>query len=181
MTTVLADFRLPRRARRILAPLARVVLPSELGPLGLVEPVLDHVELTLRSLPAYLRSGLLAGLYTFDLAAMTRPSSFGRPFSLLPQEKQRDWFAAYWTSPVGALHQWAKGIKGILAIAYWEQPTVRAAMEYHPDRFIAEVAARRLADYADDIVAHDALVLAPDPLVPAARLARARAKSGHAS
>ena len=49
---------------------------------------------------------------------------------------------------------------------------VKAAMGYHPERWIAEVAARRLRDYAPDIQRHDEIVLESNPLVPVTKLTR---------
>jgi hypothetical protein len=66
---------------------------------------------------------------------------------------------------VGALHQYAKGIKSAIALSYWELPTVKEKLEYHPEQWIAEVAARRLRDYADDIKKYERMILEPDPLV----------------
>jgi hypothetical protein len=159
----LADFRIPDRLRRVLEPLARIILPEDdLDRLGLIEPVIDHCELSLRAGPAIVRAGLLAGLAAFEAGAIAR---FGRPFTRLSRDRQDRWFAAWWESEAPPMRQLAKGVKTLLALAYWEHPLVKQQMEYHPERWIAEVAARRLRDYARDIREHDALVTRPDPLV----------------
>jgi hypothetical protein len=86
--TVLADFRLPRALRRVVAAMARVALTDEVERLGLTDAVVDHVELSLRSIPFHLRTGVVAGLTSFEAGALALPSSFGRTFSRLPRAKQ---------------------------------------------------------------------------------------------
>jgi hypothetical protein len=170
--TVLADFRLPRALRRVLEPMARIVCTDEVDRLGLTQAVVDHVELSLRSIPFHLRTGLVAGITAFELGAMTFPSSFGRPFSRLPEAKQDAYFASWWHSPLFPLRQFTKGIKGLIAMGYFEQPVILNRMEYHPEAWIAEVAARRVRDYSADIAAQDKMVLERDPLVPANSLTK---------
>lgn len=166
-TTVLADFRLSRRLRVTLAPLARVVCPPDAEALDLIEPIIDQMELHMRAIPTFLRVGLSAGITGFEVGAVAR---HGKPFSRCTPAQQEAYFKAWWESPVMALHQFAKGVKGLLAMGYYELPIVRERMAYHPERWIAEVAARRLDKYGADVRAHDALVVAPDPLLAPATL-----------
>jgi hypothetical protein len=170
--TVLADFRLPRALRRVVAAMARVALTDEVERLGLTDAVVDHVELSLRSIPFHLRTGIVAGLTSFEVGALTFPSSFGRPFSRLPKEKQEAYFRSWWHSPLFLMRQFVKSVKGLIAMGFYEQRAVLDQLEYHPEQWIAEVAARRLRDYAGDIAAQDKMVLERDPLVPASTLTR---------
>ena len=170
--TVLADFRIPRPLRRVLAPMVRSILTDEVEKLGLTEAVIDHVELSMRSIPFHIRSGLVAGLASFELGAAAIPTSFGRTFSRLPRAKQEAYFRSWWSSPLFLMRQFVKGIKGLIAMGFYEQPQVLAKLEYHPEQWIAEVAARRLRDYADDIARQDKMVLERDPLVPASTLTK---------
>jgi hypothetical protein len=167
--SALADFTLPRAIRKTLQHMSRVVLTDEVEKLGLVEPVIDHFELMLRALPLPFRLALTAGIGSFDVGAIAR---YGRPFSRLPVDKQEAYFAAWWHSPIFAMRQFAKGVKGLIAMGFWEHPLVKTRLEYHPERWIAEVAARRLKDYAPDIKKHDEVVLESNPLVPVASLSR---------
>jgi hypothetical protein len=167
--SALADFTLPRPVRRTLKHLSRVVLTDEVEQLGLTEQVIDHFELMLRALPAPFRLALTAGIGSFEVAAVAR---YGRPFSMLPPDKQEAFFAAWWHSPIFLMRQFVKGVKGLIAMGFWENPTVKARLEYHPERWIAEVAARRLNDYAADIKEHDRIVLESNPLVPVTKLTR---------
>lgn len=180
--TVLADFRTPRLLKSTLTALAPIVCTDEVNELGLVPDVLDHVELSLRAFPAYLRVVLLIGATFFELGAIALPSSRGRTFSRLPREKQERYFRRFWSSRSDAFRQLAKGLKALLTLAYWEHPKVRARLAYHPEQWIAEVAARRLRDYAADIRRADAIVLEPDPLIPEAQLnQQKRSRHGRAS
>ncbi len=169
---VLADFRIPRLLRRVLEPMVRIVCTEEVETLGLVTEVIDHVELSMRSIPFHMRTGLVAGLTAFEIGAIGFPSSFGRPFSRLPVAKQDAYFASWWHSPLFPIRQFTKGIKGLIAMGYFEHPVVAARMQYHPEQWIAEVAARRLRDYASDIAAQEKMVLERDPLVPASSLTK---------
>jgi hypothetical protein len=170
--TTLADFRLSRSMRRIFAPVARIVCTDEIVEYGLEEAVLDHVELSLRSMPWLLRIGLVAGAHLFNLSAVLFPSSFGRTFRMLPRQNQERHFRRFWLSNVMALRQLAKGMKALVALAYFEHPAVLSRLAYHPERWIAEVAARRVRDYAADIKRADEIVVAPAPLVQLGRRAR---------
>ena len=155
----LADFRFSRRTRRTLAALIPVVCAGDAE--AFAEPILDEVEAMVRSIPGFMRVGLLLGLALFAWSALLR----GGRFSRLPLPRREAHFRRWWTSRINLLHQLAKNVSGLLNFAYYEQPEVRARLAYHPDRWIAEVARRRLARFSDDIQAHDALVTAPDPLV----------------
>jgi hypothetical protein len=170
--TVLADFRIPRALRRVLAPMVRIVLTDEVEKLGLTEAVIDHVELSMRSIPFHLRTGLIAGLTSFELGAAAFPSSFGRTFSRLPAAKQAAYFKSWWQSPLFLMRQFVKSVKGLIAMGFYEQRVVLDRLEYHPEQWIAEVAARRLRDYADDIARQDQMVVERDPLVPASTLTK---------
>jgi hypothetical protein len=160
----LADFRLSATARRTLWALAPIVLTEEVDELGVREEVVDGVELFLRSIPAPIRIAVLAGIRTFEASARAAPSSLGRGFSRLPPELAARHFERYWHSPIGALKQLARGMKMFLVMSYYEHPAKKAQLEYHPERWIAQVAQQRLERFADEIREHEAQVLAPRAL-----------------
>ncbi len=168
--TTLASFRLPRPCRRTLAALAPIVLTGEVEELGLVEAVVDDVELFMRSIPGAVRAGVVAGLVAFEQSARGVPSSLGRGFSALDPAGRAAHFERWWQG-AGPLHQLARGLKMFLSFAYYERPEVKARLGYDPERWIARVKREREARHAEAIAAAEALVLAPDPLVarPAAR------------
>ena len=145
--------------------LVRVVTAGESDRRGLTAEVAQAVGEVLVPFPAHLRAGLLAGLATFDQLARMRPSSRGRAFSRLSPELAERVFKAWWHSPIFPVRQWAKGIKGVVALAYWDHPEVRGAIGFAPEGWIAHVTERRQRDYAADIAAHAERVTAPNPLV----------------
>ena len=159
----LANYQLPDRLRRVLRVLAPIVLTDDVEALGITEDVLDDVELFLRSVPAPVRLGLVAGLHAFDQSARAIPSSLGRTFASLSRERAAVHYERWWNG-VGALHQLARGVKMALTFAYYEHPRVKAKLEYHPDRWIRKVAKQRLERFAAEIEQEEAAVLAPRPL-----------------
>jgi hypothetical protein len=162
MTTTLSDFKMPAFMRRTLAPLARIICTDEVDQLGLTGQTIDGIELTMRSFPTFLRLGLVVGTFAFEWGGLFVSL---RPFSSMSPERQAKYFEKWWSSNVGALHQYAKGVKSAIALSYWELQRVKEKLEYHPEQWIAEVAARRLRDYGDDIRKYERMVLEPDPLV----------------
>ena len=162
---MLARFRLSARQRRALIALAPVICTDAVR--GLEERLADEVELFLRSVPAHVRLALLTALGVFDASARLVPSSWLRSFARLDPARAERHFARFWHSPVGLLHHLARGLKMIVSYAYYELPEVKARLGYDPDAWIDRVRRERLARWADDVAAHDRLVLAPDPLRPA--------------
>jgi hypothetical protein len=159
----------PTSVRRTLAALLPVITTDEVEELGLTEAVLDEFELSLGVAPAPLRLGVAVGATFFEWSAALVK---GKRFSALPLPVRERWFALWWRSNFPVFRQFAKGVKSLLALAYWDHPTVRARLEYHPEQWIAEVAARRIVSYAADVRQHDRLVTEPAPLLPAVRLLR---------
>lgn len=168
----LSDFRLSRGQRRTAEALAFVVCPNDLAELGIVDDVVEEVELMLRSFPGLARFGLVASLVALEWLAVLAPSSLGRPFTRLPRARKERWFARLWSSPLALVRQMVKTLKGLLTMGYYEHPKVKARLAYHPDQWIAEVARERLARFGSEIRIHEAQVTAPDPLVPAKRLTK---------
>lgn len=158
-----APARLPRRLRRTVAALARAICdpPADVAP-ATYERLADDVERFLGSLPAVARGGLIAALWTFEAAAALVPSSRLRTFSRLAPDRASALYGRWWTSP--ALHPMAKILKMVVAFAWYELPEVKAAMGYHPERWIADVSRRRLAQWQDEVARADRDVLAPAPL-----------------
>jgi choline dehydrogenase-like flavoprotein len=55
-------------------------------------------------------------------------------------------------------------------MGYYEQPAIQLKLQYNPEEWIAHTAQRRLQMWSADIARHEALLLAPDPLVPSTSL-----------
>ena len=169
---MLADFHFPARLRPAVVQAARVLCPDEIETLGLVEHVVDYVELQLRAFPRALRLGMVAGLTTMENAAALQPRTFGKRFSTLPLDEARRWFRTFWDSPIGAFRQLAKALKALVSLAYYDSAPMRERLSYHPDAWIAERARRRLELFGADIARHEEELVAPDPLLAPARLLR---------
>src|SRR5262249_9414987 len=138
--TVLADFRFSRGARRVLRSLAVVVCSEEIETRGLLESTLDEVERMVRATPPVMRIALRLGMVGFAWRALF---VCGLPFSRLSPARQAAWFRRWFTGH-GLGQKFAYGIKGLLAFAFFEQPSLRDELHYHPDEWIAQVAKRRL-------------------------------------
>jgi hypothetical protein len=165
----LADYRHPRIVRRTLEAMALIACPPEIEELGLAEAVVDHMELSMRTLPGMVRTGLVTGITTFETAARVWPGNWGRPFSKLSRDKAHKYFVS-WRTGTGLQKQFIKGVKGLLCLGYYEMPAVKKQIDFQPEGWIEKVSKRRLKVYREDIEAHQARILAPDPLPPMSTL-----------
>lgn len=165
---------LPRRLRRTVATLARVVCAprqTEATP-ATFEALGDEVERFLGSVPAVARLGIVGMLWTIELAPMASPRTAGRGFSVLDDARAAALYGRWWSGP---LHPLAKLLKMVVSFSWFELPQVKAAMGYHPERWIDEVSRRRAATWADEIRKGERDVLAADPLLAPAAPATAPA------
>jgi hypothetical protein len=156
----LADYRHSQSTRRLLRSLAAIVCPPELAELRIVDDVIDDVELGMRSMPPLVRLALVSGLTSYDLAAIAR---YGRRASRLSPERAKAYFG-FWRHGLALQREFIKGIKGIIAMSYFEQPAVLAGIGYTPHEWVARVDKRRLEVYADDIARHEATIFEADPI-----------------
>jgi len=170
-------FRLPDSVRRTLSALAPVLLTEEVEDLGLIDTVVDGVELFLRSVPATVRVGLVSGLTAFEHAARLRPGSAGRGFSALPRHAAERHFQRWWASSLPPKHELARGVKMILVHAYYELPVIEARLGYQPQACVDAARTRRLGRFSEAIRAHQEQVLQPSPL-PAADVPTGRRGGG---
>jgi hypothetical protein len=160
---ILADFHFPTALRPALASVVKIACPPDVIRRDLVEPVALAVEHALRVYPAGVRAALVAGLASFEATAVVR---YGRRFSRLDDARAHAWWRAWWASPFAPARQLARSLKMLAAIAYYDCPTVKDALAYHPDAWIADVARRRLETWGVAIERADEDLLAPDPLIP---------------
>jgi hypothetical protein len=163
-TPTLSTYRHSPRVRRVLASIAPLACPPEIVELGLVDPVVDHVELSMRSLPDLFRAGLVAGLTSYELLSRAVPRNRGRSASSLDRERATRYFEMWRTSRIGLQREMIKGVKGLLCMGYYEQPAAKETIGYSPEQWIAKVKRRRLAVYTDAISRHEASLIQPDPL-----------------
>ncbi|HET9496449.1 MAG TPA: GMC family oxidoreductase [Chloroflexia bacterium] len=159
-------FYLSARHRRVLRALIPIVCGPGAARLGLVEPTVRHVEVTLASFGAGQRTAFLAGLSAFELLAVLRPP-FGRTFSRLPLRARARYFHDWWSSRQTLFRTVARVLKRLIVLGYYEQSAVHRRLKYYPQQWIEQTARRRLQVWSTDIARHEQLLLAPDPLVPA--------------
>jgi len=152
------------RMRRILRALAGACCPPQAIELDLLDDIVDHAELTIGAIPAPVRAALIAGLRSYDLAAMAVPRNRGRRAGDLDPERSLAYFESWWRSPVGLQREFAKGIKGILCLSHFEMPAIRDRLDYHPQAWIDKVKRYRLTTYSEDIERQYRSILARDPL-----------------
>ncbi|MEO1268407.1 MAG: hypothetical protein AAFX99_09925 [Myxococcota bacterium] len=164
MMNVRANYYHTARTRAVFTQLIRVICPSEAEELGIVEEVVDRLELAMQACPTQIRVAQLVGMNTFEELARLDPRNLGRPFSALDRSRALRWYDSWWHSDVTLFKTFARLIKTLITAEYYEHPVVRGQLEYHPDQWIAKVAKRRLESYAEDIRKMDAEVTAPDPL-----------------
>lgn len=159
------DFKLSPSTRKILEALAPIACPPEILAEGAVDATIDAMEEFLRHTPPSIGQAAMAGLRLFEGSARLHPGHRGRPFSLLEPQLQARWFESWWHSRLAPLRMFAKNIKGLLVIQYYELPHVVEALDWHPDRWIQQVAEERMARYGEEIRKKEAAVLVPSPLL----------------
>jgi hypothetical protein len=170
--STLADYRHPPRIRRLLASVTPIACPPDVEELGIIDAVVDHVELSMRSLPAVVRAALLAGLTSYELGSIAWPGNWGRPASKLGRARAIRYYDAWRRSPIRLQTEFIKGLKGLLCMSYYEMPQVKERLGYTPDPWVSRVKRRRLEVYGDEIRRHQATLFQPEPLPPLPATAR---------
>jgi hypothetical protein len=160
----LADYTHPGPIRAALASLVPVVCPPEAIELGLVDDIVDEVELAMRASPAGVRAALLAGLTGYEVTAIAYPAHLGKRASQLSGEQARAYFESWLHSRLMPQHEFAKGIKGLICLSCYEQPAMMATIGYTPQEWIDKSVKYRLTTYAEAIAKREVDLIAPDPL-----------------
>ena len=160
----LADYSHPGPVRELLGSLATVVCPPQAAELGLIGDIVDHVELQLRASPRGVRVALLTGLTGYELASMAWPGHWGTRASKLSSSKAEAYFAAWYHSTLPPQHEFAKGVKSLLALACYEQPAMMESIGYTPQEWIDKSVKYRLQTYSESISKRERDIVAPDPL-----------------
>lgn len=172
----MSSYRHGPRARRTLAAMARVACPPQADELGIARDIVDHVELSMATLPAPFRTGLLAGLESYEQGA--RLGNRGRPASKLDPAAARAYFESWRGSRFPVFREFIKGVGGLLCLAHYEMPAVKEQLGYTPEAWIDKVRRHRLTTYSDAIERHRRDLLSPDPLPGAAAPPATRKEAG---
>lgn len=160
----LADYKHPRPVRALLTSLVPVICPPQAAELGLVDDIVDHVELSMRALPGGVRAALLAGLSGYEFAAMAYPTHLGTRASQLSEAQATSYFRSWLRSRLMPQSEFAKGIKSLLCLSCYEQPAMMRAIGYTPQAWIDKSIKYRLTTYSDAIAKRKVDILTPDPL-----------------
>ncbi len=160
----LADYRHSPSTRALLRVVLPVVLPPEIVSKNRLDATIDHMEISMRALPWTVRSGLRAGLLAFEWIAVFWPGNGGWPASRLDPDRARRYYASWWKSHFALFREFAKGVRQIGSLSYYELDDVKADLGYTPDPWIELVKKRRMELHGDEVRAHDATHTQPDPL-----------------
>lgn len=155
--------------RAVLVSLVPVICPPEAH--ALADAIVDHMALTLAAMPSLVRRGLTAGLATYDLGALPR---YRRRARALAADDAERYYASWERGPTPMHTQLAHALNQLMSLSCYEQPAMMERLGYRPAPWIADVAQRRLAVYADDAQRQAAQIIAPDPLRPGVRIREGR-------
>ena len=156
-------YRLPWPVRPVVERFALVVCPPELATLGIIEDVVAELEAMLGAMPSHLRLAVAAGFTAFDQGARLYPRARGRRFVGLDAQCALAYYKAVAHGPIAAQRKVMLLLKGIVTMAYFEQPCVLERLAYRPADYIATVTKRRLDSYGDDVRRGEEAVTAKDP------------------
>jgi hypothetical protein len=162
--SVLADYTHPGPVRRLLKSLVPVVCPPLATEFGLADAIVDHVELSMRASSKGVRVALLTGISGYELAAALVPRHLGQSASSLSVEDARRYFGSWWSSPLPPQREFAKGVKGLLCLACYEQPQMMEAIGYTPNEWIDKSTHYRLRTYSEAIAKREVELFTDDPL-----------------
>ena len=160
----IAKYKISRSSRRILRAFIPIACPPQCEEMGLEEDVIDHLEESLNALPLAIQRGLMLGLGAFDASAALIPKHFGKRFHRLNRKDATAYFLAWKSSQNPIQHEFIKGLKGLLCLAHFDMPMVKARIDYHPDVWVEKVKKRRLIKYAAEIKKQRDSIFEPDPL-----------------
>jgi len=166
--TTLADYKHSTFTRKALRGFILVACPPDAEELGIVDDVIDHVELSFRSLPDMIRRGLVTGLATYEMAAA--PFHWGKRASQLSFEAHNKYFDNWRRSNIAVRSEFIKGLKGLLCMGYYEQQPVKEKIDYLPENWISKKTRFRLEVYQDEIKNQERALIEPDPLPTRAEL-----------
>lgn len=134
---------------RILRRLAVLVCPPELMERDLTGRLTAEFEAQLAHLPALARHALVPALRLFDQGARLRHG--GRRFVRLDDARADAYLSWVLYHRAGPLSTVVRLVRGLLVMAFYELPEVKAGLGYDPAGYVARVSARRLASYGAEI------------------------------
>jgi hypothetical protein len=115
---------------------------------GVRTALLRDVALHLGCLPVAARRATGPGLWLFDQAARLR---HGRRFTRLDDARADAYLRRVLYGRAGPVATVVRLVKSVVVLCYYELPSVKQALGYRPDAYVAEVSARRIALYGNEI------------------------------
>jgi hypothetical protein len=140
--------------RRIFERFAALVCPPELVGQQLMPDLVREFEAQLACLPGAVRGIVGPTLRTVNQTA--RLGGGGRTLRRLDPATADAYLSRVLQPGRGPLSEAVRLVKGLVVLCYYELPAVKAQLGYHPEAYIAEVSARRLARYGAEIAAAEA-------------------------
>ncbi|MBK7973672.1 MAG: GMC family oxidoreductase [Deltaproteobacteria bacterium] len=162
--TTLSDYRHSRSTRALLRKIVPIVLPPEVVERDRMDATIDHMELSMRALPTPVRLGLRAGLLAFEWMSVLWPGNGGWNASQLDPKRLERYYQSWWKSHFALFTEFAKGVRQLAALSYWELDDVKAEVGYTPDPWIELVKKRRMELHGDEVRRHEATHTQPEPL-----------------
>ena len=112
--------------------------------------VLAEFELMLGALAPTARKALTAAIVVLDQGARLYPRARGRRFTRLDDQAAEAYIRAL-LARGGLPAQLVQRLRGLVAMCYYELPTVQREIGYDPGPYIAAVSRRRLESYGPEI------------------------------
>jgi hypothetical protein len=148
--------------RRVFERFAALACPPELVGQHLMPALLHEFELQVACLPAGVRRAVGPTLLIFNQTARLGAGGRGRSFVRLDRPTADAYLSKVLQRRRGVLSGAVRLVKSLVVLCYYELPTVKAQLGYHPEAYIAQVAARRLASYGAEIAAAESASLRDD-------------------
>jgi hypothetical protein len=143
--------------RRVTRRFAEVVCPPGMRAHHRTDRVLAEFELMLGALAPTARKALTAAIVVLDQGARLYPRARGRRFTRLDDQAAEAYIRAL-LARGGLPAQLVQRLRGLVAMCYYELPTVQREIGYDPGPYIAAVSRRRLDSYGPEIEAGEAAV-----------------------
>lgn len=133
---------LNEKKRETLKAFINVVLPPDAVRSDELERrVFDHVSESLRFLPPSAWTPFGLGFLAFEyLAIVMGPSP--KPFCSHDRRGRRLYVKRWAHSSFSLFRDFMKGLKGLVMLAYYEQPEVMALLNYDPQTYVDELKAK---------------------------------------
>jgi len=157
---------LSRTTERVIRKLIPIVCPLSEHPADMHERLTDltvrELRAAIEAMPLAIGQGIRFLAHVFEWSA-TASHRGQRGTQLSATEAERHFEQLYHGS---ATHMLFKNFKGLICVAYYDQPETWAGIGYAPQDWIAKVTEERYANYGEEIAAAEEALFAPDPMPP---------------